>query len=195
MRCISLKQQLADLLKIKCHFCPGPEHVFLSSFPQSYRIRRMRLSPPIHCVTVIQFRDVFATGASWNHCCTLRLEKASKPPLQTQQGGWVAFRFNPQEPLRLEHKHNGSPSRGTWSVWEQKMKMKIVFIQQDYRRLATEKKNPFKVVLAKHKDLATCQNADVCAGASCNCTIMGTKEFESDLKVGLNTCAKHFNLS
>lgn len=75
------------------------------------------------------------------------------------------------------------------------MKMKIVFIQQDYRRLATGKKKPFKVALAKHKDLAACQNADVCAGASCNCTIMGTKELESDLKVGLNTCAKHFSLS
>lgn len=145
MCCIPLKQQLADLLKIKCHFCPGPELFFLSSFPQPHSLRRMRLSPSIHCVTVIQFRDVFATGASWNHCYTLRLEKASKPPLQTQQGGWVAFRFNPQEPLQLEHKHNGSQSRGTWIVWEQtmKMKMKIVFIQQDYRRPATEFKKTF----------------------------------------------------
>lgn len=144
MCCISLKQQLADLWKIKYHFCPGPELVFLPSIPQSHSLWRMRLSPSIHCVTVIQFRDVFATGASRNHCCSRRLEKASEPPLQTQPGGWVAFCFNPQELLRLEHKHNGSQSRQIWIVWEKKMKMKTVFVQQDYRRPATEFKKKKK---------------------------------------------------
>lgn len=49
-----------------------------------------------------------------------------------------------------------------------------------------KKKNPFKVVLATHR----CQNADVCAAASCNCTVVGTKEWRSDLRVALNTCGK-----
>lgn len=55
--------------------------VFLSflSFIHFHSLSRMRMLPTIHCVNVIQFREMFAAAAK-SHCYTLRHPIWKKPP-------------------------------------------------------------------------------------------------------------------
>lgn len=73
--------ELPVLLWNELSLLPSDMCFFFSilSFIHCHNLSRMRMLPSIHCVNIIQFREMFAAAAK-SHCYTLRHPIWEKPP-------------------------------------------------------------------------------------------------------------------